>query len=434
MDEQQLHDLKTQLDHYIDRFAPLFGRCENQAHLREFIQGLLLSGQRRNCENIAENIQGANVRTLQAFITTGAWDDAPILKFMRQLFLEQLADDDAVWNSDETGIPKQGTHSVGVARQYSGTLGRVDNCQIAVFANYCSTHGHTFMDRRLYLPTEWVTDAKRRQKAGVPEAISAQSKPELALEMIEQAIDEGIPFRWIGGDCVYGNSLKFVQGVRSLVGKWYVLDCPSNASIWTEEPQVIAAADRPKPKRGRTAIHPLVVEPTTRADEVIAALPESAWQRIELPEGSQGPRYYDYAEVTVWFSEDGLPGPAERLLVQRRVGSKDVLRYHRSNAPSEVSLAKLASVRGSRWSIEEDIKSCKGECGLDEYETRGWRGWHHHTTLSMLALAFLVLQKRHLGEKIGIGECSGGACVTEAFIGSAFMGCSGDIAWVGMAS
>jgi SRSO17 transposase len=402
MDEQQLLSLKPELDCFLERFAPLFGQPQNQAHARCFVQGLLHKGERRNSENIAEAIQGCNVRNLQAFITTGNWQDARILSLMRQSVLEALADDDAVWNSDETGFPKKGTHSVGVKRQYSGTLGRVDNCQIGVFANYCSAKGHTLMDRRLFLPKEWADDPQRRQDAGAPQGALFRTKPELALEMLNNAVCEGVPFRWVGGDSVYGDSPTFVQGARQLE-KWYVLDTSSDAHVWTEEPEVIAAEQRPKPKRGRPHTQPWVVGQKRRVDEVIAELPSSAWRRVKIGPGSQGPRIYEYAEVTVWLSEEGMPGPQERLLARRSLSQEPELKYHRSNAPKDVSLEKLAAVRGTRWTIEEDIQLGKGDCGLDEYETRGWLGWHHHTALSLLALAFLTLQRVRLGKKKQIG-------------------------------
>jgi SRSO17 transposase len=398
MDESQLLALKPELDRFLDRFAPLFGRDENPAHARRFVQGLLLGGERRNAENIAQAMTGGPVRSLQAFLTTGAWPDSPVLDEMRRSVLEVLADDDAVWNSDETGFPKKGTKSVGVKRQYSGTLGRTDNCQVAVFANYSSAKGHTFMDRRLFLPEEWAADGDRREAAGVPPGVIFRTKPQLALEMVAAAAAAGVPFRWVGGDGVYGDSPAFVQGVR-LLGKWYVLDSSADARVWTAEPRVIPPEDRPRPKRGRPCTQPLVVGEPKRVDEVAAALPAAAWRRLTVAEGSQGPRVYEYAEVWAWFSEEGLPGPRERLLVRRSLGQEPELKYHRSNAPAEVPLLKLAQVRATRWTIEEDIKSGKGQCGLDEYETRGWSGWHHHTALSMLALAFLVLRRRRLGGK-----------------------------------
>jgi len=204
MDEQQLRRLKPELDRFLDRYAPLFGRDENQAHARRLVQGLLHRGERRNTENIAEALQGGPVRSLQAFVTTGAWHDGAILAAMRRDVLGVLADADAVWNSDETGFPKKGTKSVGVKRQYSGTLGRTDNCQVAVFANYASVKGHTFMDRRLFLPEEWAADKARRDEAGVPEDVVFRTKPELALAMVASAVAEGTPFRWVGGDSIYG--------------------------------------------------------------------------------------------------------------------------------------------------------------------------------------------------------------------------------------
>jgi SRSO17 transposase len=398
MDEQQLQQLKPELEGFLARYAPLFGKDENQAHARCFVQGLLHKGERRNTENIAEALQGGPVRSLQAFITTGAWRDTALLTELGRQALEVLADDDAVWNSDETGFPKKGTKSVGVKRQYSGTLGRTDNCQIGVFANYCSAKGHTFMDRRLFLPEEWADDSPRRNEAGVPDDVIFRTKPTLALEMVAQAVAAETPFRWVGGDSVYGDNPTFVQGVRAL-GKWYVLDIACDTQVWTAPPRVIPAEERPRPRRGRPPTTPLVVGERQRVDAIAAALPTRAWQRVVVGEGSQGPRMYEYAEVPVWFCEDELPGPPERLLIRRSLGQSPEWKYHRSNAPATASLEKVAQVRGTRWTIEEDIASAKGECGLDEYETRGWVGWHHHTALSMLALLFLVLQKQRLGGK-----------------------------------
>ncbi len=433
MDESQLLALKPELDRFLDRFAPLFGRDENQTHARRFVQGLLHGGERRNTENIAQVMTGGPVRSLQAFISTGVWSDVAILKAMRGGVLEVLADDDAVWNSDETGFPKKGTKSVGVKRQYSGTLGRTDNCQVAVFANYASVKGHTFMDRRLFLPEEWAHDADRRAEAGVPDGVIFRTKPELALEMLANAIAEGVPLRWVGGDSVYGDSPAFVQGVRQL-GKCYVLDSSADARVWLEEPRVIPPEQRPKPKRGRPCTQPLVIGEAKRVDAVVAALPAGAWRRLTVAEGSQGPRVYEYAEVWGWFSEEGLPGPRERLLVRRSLGQEPELKYHRSNAPAEVPLLKLAQVRATRWTIEEDIKSGKGQCGLDEYETRGWLGWHHHTTLSMLALAFLVLQRRRLGEKRAGDDGARGASAAGPLAGGLRLGRGRDPQVVGLAS
>jgi len=212
------------------------------------------------------------------------------------------------------------------------------------------------------------------------------------------------------------------------------LEIGCETRVWTEPPQVIQAADRPRPRRGRPPTTPLVVGQRRRVDEIVAALPASAWRRVAVGEGSQGPRLYEYAELPVWLCEGELPGPPERLLVRRSLGQSPEWKYHRSNAPAEVPLAKLAQVRGSRWTIEEDIQSAKGECGLDEYETRGWVGWHHHTALSMLALAFLVVQKQRLvGEKRDTDECARSPRAAGPSARSAGVGRRRDPAVVGMA-
>jgi len=262
--------------------------------------------------------------------------------------------------------------------------------------NYRSTKGHTLIDRRLFLPEEWVADAERRAEAGVPEAVVFRTKPQLALEMVQQALERKVPFRWVTGDSVYGDSPTFVQGVRGL-GKWYVVDSSADARVWVSEPEVIAAGT--KGARGRATTRPRAATKPERVDAVIARLPATAWTRIVVAEGSQGPRIYEYASMWVWFSEEGLPSGRERLLVRRSVGQQAEVKCHRSNAPEEISLEKLAQVRGGHWSVEQSFQAAKGECGLDEYETRGWVGWHHHTALSLLALWFLGQQKRRGGGK-----------------------------------
>jgi len=417
MDGKQLGRLKPELDMFLERYLPLFGRDENHQHAQRFVQGLLsgIGGQgRRNTENIAEVVEGGVVRTMQKFVAQGTWEDSMVLRETRAHVAETLGDERGTINIDETGFAKKGKKSVGVKRQYSGTLGRVDNCQIGVFANYYSSKGHTFIDRRIYLPEEWCQDMQRRKEAGVPENVVFRTKPELGLEMIRRAVDEQVPFQWVGGDSVYGDSPTFVQGVHEL-GKWYVLDVSSEARVWVHQPEV----GKPGPRGGRA-------QPKTKPISVAEAAAQwspSAFRRITVSEGSQGSIVYEYAEMTVWFSEEGYPREqAERLLVRRTLNQDAELKYHRSNAPPKVTLQRVAEQRGCRWSIEEDIKACKGQCGLAEYETRGWIGWHHHTALSMLALLFLVLQKQRLGKKRATDDGSGSSFPSSSPTRSASMG------------
>jgi len=418
MDVQALRQLKPELDLFLERYAPLFGRDEAQDHANRFVQGLLLGGDRRSVENIAEAIDGGVVRSLQKFIAQSPWSDDQLMEELQRHVTEILGDPDATLNVDETGFPKKGTKSVGVKRQYAGCLGRTDNCQVGVCVNYRSAAGHTLIDRRLFLPEEWASDGPRREEAGVPEAVVFRTKPELALEMVQQAIGRGLPFRWVTADSVYGDSPTFVQGVRAL-GKWYVVDTSADARVWLTQPEVIPAGTK---TRGRTTARAKAATKPERVDEVVARLPATVWKRLVVAEGSQGPRLYEYACLWVWFSEEGLPSEREQLLVRRSLGQQAEVKYHRSNAPAEVPLEKRAQVRGGHWSVEQSFEAAKGECGLDEYETRGWVGWHHHTALALLALWFLGLQRRRLGEKRASddrarGKGAAGASARQAAVG-----------------
>jgi SRSO17 transposase len=390
MDAEQLRSLKPEFDLFLDRYAPHFGHVGNHAQARRFVQGLLLGGDRRSAENIAEAVAGGVVRSLQKFLGQGRWEGDDVLGELQRHVTEVLGDPDAALNVDETGFPKKGTKSVGVKRQYAGCLGRTDNCQVGVYVNYHTAAGHTLIDRRLFLPEDWAEDQPRRKAAGVPESVVFRTKPELALEMVQAAVTRGMPFRWVTADTVYGESPTFVQGVRDL-GKWYGVDVACDARVWLTEPKIMPAGT--KGDRGRPTTSPKVTTKPVRVDAVASELPATAWHRVVVAEGSQGPRLFDYACVWVWFSEEGLPSSRERLLVRRSIGQDPEVKYHRTNAPEEVPLERVGQARGCHWSVEQGFEAGKGECGMDEYETRGWVGWHHHQALSLLALWFLVLQR-----------------------------------------
>jgi SRSO17 transposase len=273
MDVQALRQLKPELDLFLERYVPHFRRDEAQDHASRFVQGLLLGGERRSVENIAEAIDGGVVRSLQKFIAQSPWSDDELLEELQWHVTEVIGDPDAALNVDETGFPKKGTKSVGVKRQYAGCLGRTDNCQIGVCVNYRSAAGHTLIDRRLFLPAEWAADHPRRKEAGVPEAVVFRTKPELALEMVQRAVERGLPFRWVTADSVYGDSPTFVQGVRGL-DTWYVADTSADARVWLTEPEVIPAGT--KGPRGRATTRPRVATKPERVDEVAARLPAKA--------------------------------------------------------------------------------------------------------------------------------------------------------------
>jgi SRSO17 transposase len=398
MDVRELRKLRPELDLFLERYLAFFGRSENHQHAQSVVHGLLHGAERRNVENIAEHVKGGVVRTLQKFIACAVWDDRAVVAEIRRHVGEALGEDDGQINVDETGIPKKGKKSVGVARQYAGILGRVDNCQISVVANYCSTKGHTLFDRRLFLPEAWINDRPRCDEAGVPQGVVYRTKPELGLDMLQNAAIAGLPFRWVGGDSLYGDSPTFVQGVRAL-GKLYVLDSSSDAHVWLQEPTRLEPGPS-GPKGGRARRRRGAVEKPIPVPQAAASVPASAWKKFTVAEGTKGTIQYEYVELKVWFSEEGAPAESpERLLIRRSLGQTPDVKYHRSNAPRDVPLEKLARVRARRWTVEEDIQCGKGECGFDEYETRGWIGWHHHTVLSLLSLLFLVLQRQRMEKK-----------------------------------
>jgi len=300
MDVRQLKRLRPELEAFLERYAPRFGLQQARDHANRFVQGLLLGAERRSVENIAEAIDGCVVRSLQKFIAQSPWSDADLIEDLQRHVTEVLGDVDAILNVDETGFPKKGTKSVGVQRQYAGCLGRTDNCQIGVCVNYRSSQGHTLIDRRLFLPESWAKDQARRAEAGVPTSVVFRTKPELALEMVQQALDRGLPFRWVTADSVYGDSPKFVQGLRAL-DRWYVVDTTADAHVWLEEPEVEPAGT--KRPSGQTTQRPRVLVKPERVDAVVARLPANAWTRVTVAEGSQGPRIYEYASIWVWFSD-----------------------------------------------------------------------------------------------------------------------------------
>jgi SRSO17 transposase len=305
------------------------------------------------------------------------WDQDAARDLCRDDVLEHLGDEDGVLVVDETGFLKKGSKSAGVARQYSGTAGRIENCQIGVFLGYASRHGHALIDRELYLPKAWAEDRARRTAACVPEAVVFATKPALAQRMIARALDAGVACTWVLGDEVYGSDRRlrtfleqreqpFVLAVRSNETLWSVLD-------------------------GRIGQH--------TASALAMALPMAAWRRLSAGAGSKGERLYDWARVRLVRRQE--PPWDHWLLVRRNRKNPEDLAFYVVFGPAKTSLATLARVAGRRWTIEECFEAAKQETGLDEYEIRSWHGWYRHVTLSMLALAFLATLRAQCKDQKG---------------------------------
>jgi SRSO17 transposase len=380
---------------FVRRYAPLFGTWASQDRGEQYLRGLLLGGaERRNAENLAEQVEGATPRALQRFLTEAPWPTERVIDRLQQDVAVELETPDAVFVVDETGFAKQGTKSVGVQRQYSGTLGKVANCQVGVFLGYASERGQALVDARLYLPEGWTDEPARCAAAGVPAAVGFRTKPELALALLRAARERGhLQARWVTGDAVYGGNPTFRDALDA-DGWWYVLEVPSPTLVCP----LVAAGAPPAPLQpGTWRPRPDLAPPGTVAD-LAAALPPDRWHLEHVADGAQGPRLYHVARQRVREVRDDVVGGELTVLFRRNPDGSE-LKSYLANAPAGVPTLTLARVGSARWTIETGFEQAKGEAGLDEYEVRSWAGWHHHITLALLAGLFLLQLRRQWGEK-----------------------------------
>jgi SRSO17 transposase len=303
--------------------------------------------------------------------------------------IETFGDDEGIGVVDETSFLKKGTHSVGVARQYLGAAGKLENGQVATVLSYAAKGAHVFLDRRLYLPEEWVWNRQRRVEARVPQEVRFETKPEQAIAMLMHAWEQGVPMRWVTGDEVYGDSPRLRETIQAH-GRFYVLAVSANTRVWTQRPQVVEPVEQ---TGGRPQLAPRLAPgaPAARmVSEVVASLPPHAWKRLAVMEGEKGPIMYQWARTRVVESRDRLPGPDVWLLARRSLSDSKQLAYYLAYAQTRTPLEALVRVASSRYTVEQCIEEAKGETGLDEYEVRFWHSWYRHITLSMMAHAWLA--------------------------------------------
>lgn len=385
------------------RFAPFFARSEPREAARRYLRGLLAPVQRKNCWQMAEAVGQRDPQPMQRLLYSARWDEDGVRDELQRFVIERFGDKDGIGVIDETGFLKKGTKSVGVKRQYTGTAGKVENCQVGVFLTYFAPEGgRTFLDRRLYLPKEWCADEQRRREARVPARVIFKTKPELAVEMLEHAWAQGVPMAWVTGDELYGDA-SHVRDAIHRAGKRYVLVVSCSTPVWRERPPVEEPGTG---RKGRPRTKPRLAAGAPSAETVaavIASLPVDTWQRLTVSEGEKGPLIYDWTRVRVVESREGLPGPDGWLLARRSMTDPTDIAYYLSNARQSTSLQTMAEVASARWSIETTIEEGKGETGLDEYEVRYWHSWHRHITLSMMAHAWLAAIRQGAGEKPGPG-------------------------------
>lgn len=352
-----------------ERWRPHFRRQNAQRHACAYLRGLLSGAERKNGWQLAEETGYRQPRSIQRVLDRSVWDAEAVRDDLRAHVVAALGDPAGVVVVDETGFLKQGRKSVGVKRQYSGTAGRIENCQIGVFLGYASPKGRAGLDRALYLPQEWAEDTERRAAAGVPEHVTFQTKPQLALTMLTRALDGGVPAAWVTADEVYGGDGAFRRALEGR-GQAYVLAVKRTQTV--------------------TTFPPLQLIGYRHADELAAAQPGAAWQRLSCGDGAQGERVYDwlYVELRPGLRDGWIHG----LLVRRSISTPEELAYYLVYAPEGTSLQAVVRVAGTRWSIETFFKQAKGQVGLDHYEVRSWQGWHRHMTLALWALALLAIE------------------------------------------
>ncbi len=417
--------LAEELTTYHAHFAPLFQRREQREWAEVYLQGLLLTDvPRKNVEAMALRVLGAGpaavrqVRGLQQFVSEGAWDDQAILAAYQEWVDETLGEDDGVLIIDGSDVPKQGEHSVGVARQWCGASGKTENCQAGVYLGYASLRGYTLLDRRLSLHASWFA-ANHRERwtaCAVPDDVRFRTKLELAAQMVEEIHQQQrVRARWFVCDEGYGQDPTLLDRVAA-TGLWYLAEVPGLPLVWPLQdpatgrerthPQLWIPPRQPG-RRGRAftkeRLHPETLPPV-RVDTLPVQIPGHAWHRYRILEGGKGPLVADFAAVRALTSRHGLPGPAVWVLFRRPLGQPDTKRevkIYLSNAPADTPLAQLVRVSGMRWPIESCFQEGKSEVGLDQYELRSWRGWHHHMTLVILAHHFLVRLQHRLDQRGG---------------------------------
>jgi SRSO17 transposase len=396
--EEDVRQLADELVAYHAEFAPLFFRREQKHWALKYLEGLLLPGPNKSVEAVALTVSDAIVRDMQRFIGQGAWDDEAILHKHAELVAESLGDADGVLIVDGSEFPKKGRHSVGVARQWCGVRGKVENCQAGVFLAYASDRGHTLLDRRLYLGAEWfeAESGERWERCGIPDDTPFRTKPQLAWEMIETVQAQGmLAFSWVACDDAFGNNPEFLGRLEGAPIR-YLADVPVSTLVWLQRPET----EVPPPKgRGPVPRRERVVEGAPdpiRVDELAAQLPAKTWRTYRVKDGEKGPIEARFAFVRAVAVRDKLPGPDVWVVFRRSLGKSRELKVLLSNAAADIRRKELVRVSGMRWPIETCFEEAKGNLGMAAYQTRSWRGWHHHMTLVILAHHFLVrLKLRH---------------------------------------
>jgi len=391
-----------ELHGFHEQYRDCFMRSESREHFWLYMAGQFSTLERKSIEPIALRVEDGNVRAMQRFVSDVVWEEKLMLKQYHTLVNEDMGDPDGILIFDESGFAKKGDDSVGVSRQYCGSTGKVDNCQVGVFAAYASRHGYAFLDKRLYVPERWFEDShlSRRGKCKVPSDLTFKTKPQLAAEMYRELRGEGIiPFKYVVADSIYGENPDFIGAIEEEVGTTYFVSMPSDTLCWLQTP---STEERMVRGRGGAKIKKMVSEgekkPVTFAT-LASGINSFFWYRRKVSEGTKGPIEYEFTKRRITLCKEGLPYKTVWLVVKRTLGANQEYSYYISNALLSTRLRLFVWLSGVRWAIEQCFEEAKSELGMDHYEVRKYPGWNHHMLTCMLAHYFLWHLNVRLGKK-----------------------------------
>lgn len=398
-------DFINELRGFHEQFADCFHRSESREHFFNYMAGQFSELERKSIEPIALAVKDGNVRAMQRFVSVAQWDVENILSKYRSFVNDDLGSSNGALIFDESGFLKKGQDSIGVARQYCGTAGKVDNCQVGVFAAYVSESGYALVDNRLFIPEQWFSDEyrARRKKCNLPEDTVFRTKPQLAAEMLRAINDEKtLPFKYVLGDSIYGISPEFIETVENLPGITYMVSVPKSTLCWLKRPMTITKQYRWGGKtKSKTVLADADSKPIAIGD-LAKNINDYFWYRRQVSEGTKGPIVYEFTRRQVILSVAGLPEKTVWLVIRRTIGDDPRYSFFVSNASSSTRLKTLVWLSGLRWAIEQCFEETKTELGMDHYEVRKFMGWHHHILTCMLAHFFLWHLKIRMGKKSAI--------------------------------
>jgi SRSO17 transposase len=402
LNSQDIQEFSDELDGFHSHFHDCFKRSESRDHFLKYMSGQFSELERKSIEPIALNIKGGNVRAMQRFVSDTQWDDDKIMSKYRNLTAFDFGSPDGALIFDESGFAKKGNESIGVERQYCGNLGKVDNCQVGVFAAYASEAGYSLVDKRLFIPEKWFENEykERRKKCNLPADTVFRTKPQLAAEMLNCLAEEGIlPFKYILGDSLYGISPDFIKAADALVDTTYFVSVPNNTLCWLKSPMTVKKKYKYKgEQRTKTVLVDTKQKPISLS--TLAKNTNSFfWYRRKVSEGTKGPIVYEFTRRRVRLSAEGLPQKEAWVIIRRSIGKNPEYSFFISNASTSARLPLFVWLSGMRWAIEQCFEETKSELGMDQYEVRKFSGWHHHIITCMLGHFFLWHLKIRLGKK-----------------------------------